>query len=94
MRPLITMEEGVVREALTKIIEEGWSARRVEEFIKDKKKKPRSSEALLKESAYQKQEAQLTQKWAAKRVKITGKSITVTFKNGKELEDYLAKISA
>ncbi|MBQ8996664.1 ParB/RepB/Spo0J family partition protein [Candidatus Saccharibacteria bacterium] len=94
MRPLITMEEGVVREALTKIIEEGWSARRVEEFIKDKKKKPRSSEALLKESAYQKQEVQLTQKWAAKRVKITGKSITVTFKNGKELEDYLAKISA
>ena len=90
MRPLITMEEDVVREVLDKIVNEGWSARKVEEYIKTHRRK--SSAVVLKQSEFAEREKVYAKKWAAKRVKMTGKSITITFKSNKELEAYLEKI--
>ena len=45
MRPLVTMEEDIVEEVLGKIINEGWSARKVEEYIKQNRRK--SSAVIL-----------------------------------------------
>ncbi len=90
VRPLITMEDDIIEEVLQKIIEEGWSARKVEAYIKANRRK--SSEAVLKQSAFAEREKVYAERWAAKRVKMTGKSITITFKSNKELEAYLAKL--
>lgn len=91
MRPLITMEEDIIGEVLPKIIEEGWSARKVEEYIKTHRRK--SSAVALKQNEFEAREKEYAERWAAKRVKMTGKSITITFKNNRELEAYLAKIT-
>lgn len=91
MRPLTTVDEELVRDVLEKIINEGWSARKVEEYVKTHKKK--SSAIVLKENAYEKQEIKFQEKFKAKRVKITGKSITITFKTGQELNRLLEKLS-
>ncbi len=90
MRSLITMDEDTIAEVLPKIIDEGWSARKVEEYVKLKKKK--SSSAALKEHEYHEREQTVLKKYQAKHVKITSKSITITFKNQKELENYLEKL--
>ena len=90
MRPLITADEKLIQEILPKIIEGEWSARRVEEFVKSKKQK--SSATVLKENAFFEREQKFLEKFKAKKVKITNKSITITFKNQKELENYLEKI--
>ncbi|MBQ3430976.1 ParB/RepB/Spo0J family partition protein [Candidatus Saccharibacteria bacterium] len=90
MRPLIPQEEKVIKEVLPKIIEDGWSARRVEEYLKTKKKK--SSAAVLKENRFLEQEEKFVKKFKAKRVKLTDKSIMITFNNNKELEDLLKKL--
>ena len=90
MRPLITADEKLIQEILPKIIEGEWSARRVEEFVKSKKQK--SSATALKENAFFEREQKFLEKFKAKKVKITNKSITITFKNQKELENYLEKI--
>ncbi len=90
MRPLVTAEESVIREVLPKILEEGWSSRKVEEYLKTKKKK--SSAAALKESEFFEREEKFLKKFSAKKVKITSKSITITFKNNQELEKYLEQL--
>ena len=90
MRPLATVDEELVREVLDKIINEGWSARKVEEYVRTHRKK--SSAVALKENIYEAQENKFQEKFKAKRVKITGKSITITFRNGKELEELLEKL--
>lgn len=90
MRPLITLDDKTVEEVLEKIIDEGWSARKVEEYIKGKKKK--SSATVLKESAYLEREEEFQKKFKAKKVKLTDKSITISFKNHKELEELLEKL--
>ena len=90
MRPLTPQEEKVIKEVLPKIIEDGWSARRVEEYLKTKKKK--SSAAVLKENRFLEQEEKFVKKFKAKRVKLTDKSIMITFNNNKELEDLLKKL--
>ena len=93
MRPLVILDEETIREVLPKIVDEGWSARRVEEFIKQKKQeKGKSSTEVLKNKEVLEREEKIVKKLKARRVKLTSRSITITFKNGKELEKLLEKI--
>ena len=93
MRPLVILDEETIREVLPKIVDEGWSARRVEEFIKQKKQeKGKSSTEVLKNKEVLEREEKIVKKLKARRVKLTSRSITITFKNGKELEKLLEKL--
>lgn len=93
MRPLVILDEETIREVLPKIVDEGWSARRVEEFIKQKKQeKGKSSAEVLKNKEVLEREEKIVKKLKARRVKLTSRSITITFKNGKELEKLLEKL--
>ncbi len=86
MKPLIPVSPEMIEKLLPRIIEEGWTARKVETFIAATKKK--SSAAIIKASLYEKEERKLTQKYNAK-AKIRGRSLTLTFKNGDELTSFL-----
>ncbi len=86
MRPLIGKDEAEVRKVLPKIIEEGWSARKVEEYFSEKKKKKPSSENAIRLYEYEKQIAKLTEKYQLKKVMINNKSITLTCKTKAELD--------
>lgn len=87
MRPLIVLSEDKIQEILPKIITENWTARDVENYLKAKK--PKSSAAIVKASQNYDREQAFIKKFNAKKVKITNKSITITFKNNKELENLL-----
>ena len=60
MRPLISADPEMVHEILPKMIEEGWSARKVERYIADLKKK--SSVKAVKVISFVKEEAKLCEK--------------------------------
>ncbi len=87
MRPLIVLPEDKIREILPKIISDNWTARDVENYLKVKK--PKSSAAVVKASLNYDREQSFMKKFNARKVKITNKSITITFKNNKELENLL-----
>lgn len=89
MRPLIKAEKDVIDAAIPKIVEEGWSARQVEQFVASKKKK--SSSLAVKTRTYRKQEVALQDKYAAK-VRIGTKSITFSCKDEKELKKLIEKL--
>lgn len=90
MRPLISAEEKVIKAALPKIIDEGWSVRQVEQFVAGKKKV--SSERAIKANHYKKQEVKLSEKYASK-VRISSTKVTFSCKNEKELKTLLGKLS-
>ena len=90
MKPLINAEEKVIKAALPKIIEEGWTARQVEQFVAGKKKV--SSARAIKMNAYKKQEVKLTEKYASK-VRISTNKVTFSCKNEKELNALLEKLA-
>ena len=90
MRPLVAADEKTVRKILPRIIEEEWTARKVEDYLREAK--PKSSAAVVKESQYREQEERLVTRFKAKKVKLTGKSITITFKSNKELQELLNKL--
>ena len=90
MRPLVPLPDDQIARLLPRIIEEGWTVKKVEEYLKIRKAK--SSAAVVKASLNYDREQELTSKLKAKKVKITSKSITITFKNNKELESLLEKI--
>lgn len=90
MRPLVATDEKTIEKILPRIIEEGWTARKVEDYLRETK--PKSSAAVVKESQYREQEEELVNRFKAKKVKLTGKSITITFKSNKELLALLNKI--
>lgn len=81
MRPLISADEATVRKALPKIIEEGWTARRVERYVVDNKK--RSSAALIKARGTHKDEDALFAKFG---VPVTIRNRSITFKCKKEAD--------
>ena len=91
MRPLLGLDEEAIRKVLPRIVEEGWTARKVEDYIRNLK--PKSSAAAVKESQYREREEKISKKLKAKRVKLTNKSITITFKNNKELQLLLEKLT-
>ena len=89
MRPLISMEPEVIHEILPKMIEEGWSARRVEQYIADRKKK--SSAKAVKVNEYLKEEKRLGEKYDCV-AKVRGRSITLSAKSDAEFKELLGRI--
>lgn len=75
MRPLVSRDEKEIKKILPKIITEGWTARRVERYFQDNKKK--SSAALIKTRANHQDEDKLSAKYNAS---VTIKNRTLTFK--------------
>lgn len=90
MRPLINADPELISKYLPLIIEEGWTARKVEKVMSEQKKK--SSVRAIKTSIYTKQEDSLSKKYAAK-VKISGRSVKITCKNDEELKKLLEKLA-
>ncbi len=88
MRPLISADPEMVHEILPKMIEEGWSARRVERYIADHKKK--SAVVATKNVPYMKEEAKLCKKYDAE-VRVRGRSVTFSAKNDEEFRALLEK---
>jgi len=88
MRPLVSADPVVIEKILPKIVDEGWTARKVERYIADNKKK--SSTTFVKTNTYHKEEDALSTKYGVG-VKIIGRSITFKCKNDKELSDLIAK---
>lgn len=88
MRPLISVEPEMIREILPKMIDEGWSARKVERYIAEHKKK--SSTKAVKANTFVKEEAKLCEKYGAE-VKVRGRSVTFSAKNEEEFRELLKK---
>lgn len=88
MRPLIAAEPEMVAKVLPKIVSEGWTARKVERYVADNKKK--SSTAFVKQSNYHKEEDKIAALYGAE-VKIVGRSITFKCKNEAELKKLIKK---
>ncbi len=89
MRPLVNADPVMVNKVLPKIIEEGWTARKVERYVSDNKKK--SSASLIKKDAYHKEEDALSQKYGVVAM-ISGRSLTFKCKNEKELKELISKL--
>lgn len=90
VRPLLSLDEEAIRVILPRIVDEGWTARKVEDYVRGAK--PKSSAKAVKENQFREREEQFAKKFKAKKVKLTTKSITITFKNHKELEKLLEKL--
>ena len=90
MRPLISADPELVRQILPMIIDEGWTARRVERYIAENKK--RSSAKIVKENVFLRQEEDLSAKFAVK-ARVRGRTLTLTCKNDEELKNLLSRLS-
>lgn len=91
MRPLISADPEMVRQILPLIVEEGWTARRVERYVSENKK--RSSTKIVKENVFLRQEEDLSAKYAAK-VRVRGRTLTLTCKNEDELKRLIERLSS
>ena len=89
MKPLINVEEKLMREVLDRIIAEGWSVRQVERYMASVKKK--SSVKAIKKDAYRKQEDKLSEKYHAV-ARISGRSLTFRCKSEVQLKELLKKL--
>lgn len=89
MRPLVTAEPELIEKVLPLIVNEGWTARKVERYVAEHKKK--SSATAVKVNAYAKQEDKLASKYHA-RVKISGRTVRFTCANEEELKAFLKKL--
>ncbi len=86
MRPLISLEPEIIHEILPKMIEGGWSARKVEQYVAENKKK--SSVKAIKANEYLKEEAKLSREYNCE-VKIRGRSVTFSTKDDTEFRRLL-----
>ncbi|MBR5939339.1 ParB/RepB/Spo0J family partition protein [Candidatus Saccharibacteria bacterium] len=91
MRPLVSRAEETIKQVLPKIIEEGWTARKVERYFAETKKK--SSAAAIKKDAFRKDEDALSAKYNSV-VRISGRSLTFKFKNETELRNFIDKMKS
>lgn len=91
MRPLVTLEPEVVLDVLPKMIEGNWSARKVEQYVADNKKK--SSLKAVKNVNYRKDEAKLSQFYDCE-VKIRGRSVTLSAKDDEAFRILLDSLMA
>ncbi len=89
VRPLVSRDEKVVMKVLPKIVEEGWTARRVERYFAQTKKK--SSAAAIKRDAYRKDEDSLSSKYNAV-ARISGRALTFRCKNEAELQRLIKEL--
>lgn len=90
MRPLISADAELVKKVLPLIIEERWSARQVERYIAEHKK--RSSAKIVKENVFLRQEEDLSAKYGA-RVRVRGRTLTLACKNDEELKRLIDRLS-
>lgn len=88
MRPLISADPEIVHEILPKMIDEGWSARRVERYIAEHKKK--SATKAVKANSFVKEEAKLCEKYGVE-VKVRGRSVVFSAKNDEAFRELLEK---
>jgi len=89
MRPLVSQDEATIKKILPKIVKEGWTARKVERYFSDNKKK--SSAALMKKRLEHKDEDELSKKYGVS-VKISGKSLTFKCKTDSELKKLIESL--
>ncbi len=90
MRPLVSRDEATIKKVLPKIVEEGWTARKVERYFATTSKK--SSTAAMKRDAYRKDEDALSAKYNVV-ARITGRSLTFKCKNDSELKNLISTLS-
>ena len=89
MRPMIGKEEKEILKILPKVVEEGWTARKVEEYFSKERKKRQSSSAALKLYEYEQHIQKLSEKYQVHKIKIDNKSVTLTCKTKAELDKLL-----
>ncbi len=89
MRPLISLDREKVLEILPKMIDEGWSARKVEQYIAGSK--PKSSAGAIKSNEYLKEEGKLAEEYGVM-VKIRGRSVTFSARSDEEFKALLKKM--
>lgn len=89
MRPLISLDREKVLEILPKMIDEGWSARKVEQYIASSK--PKSSVGAIKSNEYLKEEGKLSEEYGVT-VKIRGRSVTFSARSDEEFKTLLKKL--
>lgn len=89
MRPLISLPREKVLEVLPKMVEEGWSARKVEQYIAGTK--PKSSVGAMKTNEYLKEEKKLGEEYGAT-VRIRGRSVTFSARSDAEFKALLEKL--
>lgn len=90
MRPMVARTEPEIMKVLPRIVAEGWTARKVERYFADTKKK--SSVVAMKKRAYIKDEDRLTEHYGVREVKIVGKSLTFKCKNEAELKTLIERL--
>ena len=90
MRPLVSRDETTIKKVLPKIIKEGWTARKVERYFAEHKKK--SSTALIKRDLYRKDEDALSNKYDVV-ARISGRSLTFKCKNEKDLKELIKRLN-
>ena len=89
MRPLVSKDEATIKKVLPKIIEEAWTARKVERYFAEHKK--HSSAAAIKRDAYRKEEDKLTTKYNTT-ARIKGRSLTFRCKSDADLQELIKKL--
>ena len=89
MRPLVVCDKKTIKKVLPKIVSEGWTARKVERYLADTKKK--SSAKAIKLDAYRKQEDKLMAKYQVEAV-IRARSLTFKCRSEAELKELLKKL--
>ena len=90
MRPLVSRDEATINKVLPKIVQEGWTARKVERYFADNKKQ--SSANLIKKHQYHKEEDALSAKYDAV-ASIKGRSLTFRCKKESDLQALIKKLS-
>ena len=90
MRPLVSRDEDTIRKIVPKIVTEGWTARKVERYFAENKKK--SSATAIKRAEYIKAENALSAKYNTP-VKITGRALTFKCKNDSDLKALIKNLS-
>lgn len=89
MRPLVSRDEETIKKVLPKIVQEGWTARKVERYFAETK--PKSSANAIKRGEYIKDENILAAKYNIP-VKIIGRSLTFKCKSETELKSLIKKL--
>lgn len=89
MRPLVSRDEETIKKVLPKIVEEGWTARKVERYFAMNSKK--SSSAALKRDSFLKDEDALSAKYNVV-TKISGRSLTFKCKNDSDLKRLISDL--
>lgn len=89
MRPLISQDEQLVKRVLPKIVDEGWTVRKVERYFAEHKKK--SSVNAIKRSQHIKAEDALSAKYNAV-AHIRGRTLTFRCKTEADLKELVKKL--